>query len=279
MTVILVIIILGVLVFVHELGHFLMAKWTNTRVDEFAIGFKPTLFSKKYGETTYMVNVIPFGGYVKIPGEDPVDIKEQADPRSMHNKSRWQKAVILFGGILFNVIFAWILIVGIFTAGIPVGSDTAEKYQDHIVEVADGAYALHAPLHVAIKEGTKLTGVLTYDVMSSFGSLVGGIFTGNSSVDELTGPVGLGEVVGQARSFGMVHVIFLTAFISLNLAVLNLFPFPALDGGRLLVLLIESVTRKNVPSNIIRWVNGIGFLLLIVLMIVVTISDISRLIG
>lgn len=279
MTVILVIIILGVLVFVHELGHFLMAKWTNTRVDEFAIGFKPTLFSKKYGETTYMVNVIPFGGYVKIPGEDPVDIKEQADPRSIHNKSRWQKAVILFGGILFNIIFAWILIVGIFTAGIPVGPDTAEKYQDHIVKVADGAYALHAPLHVAIKEGTKLTGVLTYDVMSSFGSLVGGIFTGNSSVDELTGPVGLGEVVGQARSFGMVHVIFLTAFISLNLAVLNLFPFPVLDGGRLLVLLIESVTRKNVPSNIIRWVNGIGFLLLVVLMIVVTISDISRLIG
>ena len=279
MTVILVIIILGVLVFVHEFGHFLMAKWTNTRVDEFAIGFKPTLFSKKYGETTYMVNLVPFGGYVKIPGEDPADIKEQSDPRSMHNKSRWQKAVILFGGILFNIIFAWILIIGIFTAGIPVGPNTAEKYQDHIVEVADGEYELHAPLHVAITEGTKLTGVLTYDVIHSFTGLIGGIFTGNSSVDELAGPVGLGKVVGEARSFGMMHVIFLTAFISLNLAILNLFPFPALDGGRLLVLLVESITRKNVPANILHWINGIGFLLLIALMIVVTISDISRLIG
>lgn len=279
MTVILVIIILGVLVFVHELGHFLMAKWTNTRVDEFAIGFKPTLFSKKYGETTYMVNLIPFGGYVKIPGEDPSDESQKTDPRSMYNKSRLQKAVILFGGIVFNILFAWILIVGIFTAGIPVGQETAHKYPEHTVEIEEGLYALSAPITIAIKEGTKLTGTLLHDIVSSFSGLVEGIFTGDSSVNELTGPVGLGEVVGQARSFGILHVIFLTAFISLNLAILNLFPFPALDGGRILVLIIEFITRKDVPIKIISWINAVGFLLLIALMVAVTISDISRLIG
>ena len=282
MTVILLIIILGVLVFVHELGHFLMAKWTNTRVDEFAIGFKPTLFSKKHGETTYMVNLIPFGGYVKIPGEDPTDESQKADPRSMHNKSRLQRAAILFGGILFNVIFAWILIVGIFTAGIPVGPETAAKYPSYVKveeDLSGGKTILELPIHLAVAEGTKLTGTLTYDVINSFSGLIGGIFNGQSSVSELTGPVGLSEVVGEARSFGSVHVILLVAFISINLAILNLFPFPALDGGRLIVLLIESISRKDVPANIIHWVNGVGFLLLVALMIAVTISDISRLIG
>jgi len=279
MTIILVIIILGILVLVHELGHFLMAKWMNTRVDEFAIGFKPTLFSKKYGETTYMVNLIPFGGYVKIPGEDPTDVQEMSDPRSMHNKSRLQKALILFGGILFNMIFAWILIVGIFATGIPVGPETAEKYPNHVTSEVESEYVLRAPVHIAVKEATILTARITKDITVSFGQLVGSVFTGDASVDELTGPIGLGSVVNEARSFGFMHVIFLMAFISINLAILNVFPFPALDGGRLLVLLIESITRKNVPTNIIQWINGIGFILLILLMIFVTIGDISRLIG
>jgi len=255
-----------------------MAKWTNTRVDEFAIGFKPTLFSKKYGETTYMVNLIPFGGYVKIPGEDSTDVEEISDPRSMYNKSKLQKAVILFGGIVFNIIFAWILIVGIFSGGIPTGPETAEKYPNH-VSIEEGSTILQLPIHLSIVEGTTLTGVLMYETIASFTNLIGGAFTGKSSIDELTGPVGLGKVVGQARSFGFMHVIFLTAFISINLAILNLFPFPALDGGRLFVLLVESITGKNVPVKIIQWVNGVGFLLLILLMIFVTIGDISRLIG
>jgi len=263
MTIILVIIILGILVLVHELGHFLMAKWMNTRVDEFAIGFKPTLFSKKYGETTYMVNLIPFGGYVKIPGEDPTDVQEMSDPRSMHNKSRLQKA----------------LIVGIFATGIPVGPETAEKYPNHVTSEVESEYVLRAPVHIAVKEATILTARITKDITVSFGQLVGSVFTGDASVDELTGPIGLGSVVNEARSFGFMHVIFLMAFISINLAILNVFPFPALDGGRLLVLLIESITRKNVPTNIIQWINGIGFILLILLMIFVTIGDISRLIG
>ncbi len=234
MNIIIVIIILGVLVFVHELGHFLFAKWSNTRVDEFAIGFKPTLFSKKYGETTYMLNLIPFGGYVKIPGEDPSQELENIDPRSMQHKSRWQKALILFGGILFNIIFAWILIVGIFSTGIPAGEQTAAKYPDHISVQDNGNTILQLPIHLATVEGTKLTGKLIHDTVTSFADL----FNGHASVNDLTGPIGLGSVVNEARSFGLMHIIFLTAFISINLAVLNFFPFPALDGGRLFVLLI-----------------------------------------
>jgi regulator of sigma E protease len=282
MNIIIVIIILGVLVFVHELGHFLFAKWTNTRVDEFAIGFKPTIFSKKIGETTYALNAIPFGGYVKIPGEDPDDMESRLDPKSLYHKSKLQKACILSGGILFNMIFAWMLIVGMFMTGIPVGPQTAEKYSEHVTVTVDGEQTmttLRAPVSVAITEGSLVLARITRDTVTSFAGLIGGIFNGTSKIDQLTGPVGLGSVVHDAKQGGLIQIIFLTAFISINLAILNLVPFPALDGGRLLVLLVESITRKTIPVRILQWVNGIGFILLILLMVAVTVSDISRLIG
>lgn len=278
MTALIVIIILSVLVFVHEFGHFLMAKWTGTRVDEFAIGFKPTIFSKKIGETTYMLNLIPFGGYVKILGEDTDNPDTLTNTRSMNNKSRWQQAVILFGGVLFNIIFAWILMVGIFSQSVPVGEDAAARYPAYVTQ-NDSGYILDLPLQHAFIQGSKSTYKMTKDTTLSFVDLIKGIFTGSSSADQLTGPVGLGDVVNQARSFGLSSIILLTAFISINLAVLNLIPFPALDGGRLFVLLIESVTRRKIKPIILQWVNGISFLLLILLMIFVTIGDISRLIG
>jgi regulator of sigma E protease len=109
MSVIIFIIILGALIFVHELGHFLFAKWSKMRVDEFAIGFPPRIVSFKKGETEYSLNLIPFGGYVKIFGENPDELsKNPAATNSFVNKSKWKQAAVLVAGVLFNVIFAYL---------------------------------------------------------------------------------------------------------------------------------------------------------------------------
>src|ERR1700741_1905966 len=111
MTVLIFIIVLAVLIFVHELGHFVFAKLFGVRVDAFKIGFGPKLCAWKSGETEYGVNLIPFGGYVKIFGENPDDENTHGPdaPRSFVNKPRWKQAFVLVAGVLFNFIFAWTL--------------------------------------------------------------------------------------------------------------------------------------------------------------------------
>src|SRR3989344_1139596 len=125
MTVLLFIVILGVLVFVHEFGHFIIAKRSGIRVDEFAIGFPPRIVSKKFGETNYALNLIPFGGYVKIHGEDPADPSADSmadNSRSFSSKNRAIQTLVLLGGISMNFIFAWLLISGLFIFGMTVSS-------------------------------------------------------------------------------------------------------------------------------------------------------------
>jgi regulator of sigma E protease len=111
----------------------------------------------------------------------------------------------------------------------------------------------------------------------AFVKLIGGAFTGTADVKNLTGPVGLVSVVGDAQKIGAVFVIMLMAMISINLAVLNIIPFPALDGGRVLIVIIETITRRKINPNVVAWVNGIGFLLLITLMIFISVKDVIKL--
>jgi len=136
MTVIIFLIVLAILIFVHEFGHFLFARFCGIRVDAFKIGFGPKLFAWKpkhsgfWGDTTYGINLIPFGGYVKIHGEDPDDesLNGPDSSRSFARKSRWQQAIVLLAGIFFNVLFAWILYVGLFAHGVTATTDGFEKY-------------------------------------------------------------------------------------------------------------------------------------------------------
>lgn len=274
LTIIILVAILAVLVFVHELGHFLVAKLTKTQVDEFAIGFPPRIFARKFGETTYAVNAIPFGGYVKMPGEDGADETLVNNPRVFSNKPRYVQSIILLGGVVFNMIFAWLLVVGIFTTGIPASESFTDRYSQYVTETTNDYSVVALPVHLAIKEGSIFTYHLTQDTFRAFGKLI----AGNAALEELAGPVGLGKVVDSARTFGATNVILLMAFISINLAVLNIIPFPALDGGRLLILILESVIRRKIKPSILTWINSIGFFLLILLMIVITISDIGKLI-
>lgn len=358
MTTILFLLVLAVLVFVHELGHFLAAKAAKVRVDEFAVGFPPRVISKTVGETAYSLNLIPFGGYVKIYGEDPND--ETADPtnaRSMSNKPRIVQAGILAAGVIFNVIFAWIMLSLVLMIGYPTPVPADAPVQDtdrvtivsvmpdspaadvgikggDVIEAIDGAtYQTVTEVQTAITAGgaTEKTitvlrndgSVATYDVVpelnadgkpligialdrlevqqlpwysaigegfmntmyligeiaKGLGSFVADAFRGEADTASVAGPVGIATMVGDASALGFTHLLTFTAFISLNLAVLNIMPFPALDGGRLLFLAIEAIIRKPLPQKFTNTANLIGFSLLMLLIVVVTFKDIAKLIG
>jgi len=361
-SIIIFIIVLAILVFVHELGHFIAAKKSGIKVSEFGIGFPPRLWSKQKGETLYSINAIPFGGYVKIFGENP-DEESVSGPekaRSFVNKPRHIQALVLVAGVFFNILFAWLLISLGYMVGLPTPEshggqgivDNAQlvittvspsspafeagiKVGDVVREaVSEGKYALdefspqalsnfieahgkdgitlginrgaevlsvdvlgregvvpgrvaigvsmdmigtlRLPVHLAIYEGARDTVRLTYATIVSLGIFIGQAFIGQGDLSQVTGPVGIVSLVGDVTTLGFVYLLSFTAIISINLAVINLMPFPALDGGRLLFVAIEAIRRKSISPKIANALNGVGFALLILLMIVVTVHDVFR---
>jgi len=362
LTVIIFLIVLAVLIFVHELGHFLLAKSFGIRVDAFKIGFGPKIFawtpSKKdgsKGETEYGLNLIPFGGYVKIFGENPDEtstVGAEAENRSMVHKARWKQVVVLAGGVIFNVIFAWVLYAGLFSHGVTATADGFSNYTQYfsnerimITDVVKGSPADSAGLKIGdtliggsildiqnkilgsngsiinitysrngVTQDVKVSpiknlvvdkyaiGIAMNDVadmklpfftalyegghytVDTFKQTVVGlydfvvqIFHGTANFAEISGPVGIAGIVGDAARLGMTYLLMITALISINLAVINLIPFPALDGGRILFVIIESVIRRPIPAKFTNWVNLVGFGLLMLLMVVVTYKDIVKL--
>ncbi len=348
-TTILFFLVLSILVFIHELGHFLVAKLFNIRVDEFAIGFPPKVYSKTYGETTYAINALPLGGYVKIHGENPEeDGGDTGDMRSFQNVSWWKQVCVLVAGVTFNVIFAWLLISLTFmigtskvsTQGVPseyihgtqsviiesvipkspaeaVGlqaGQTIESIQGVIVTSATSVQhliqeATSSIVLVAKKSGIEQTYTIvpsqkaigislaevatvrmpffascvygaqaTYNLILQIGGGVirffGNLFVGQASWGEVSGPVGIAKVVGGAGREGFVSLLFVSALISISLAIMNILPFPALDGGRVVIALTEGIIRKRLNTSFVNSLNTIGFFLLITLMIVVTCKDI-----
>lgn len=362
MSVIIFIIILGVLVFVHELGHFLVAKKSGIRVDKFAVGFPPKIFSFKKGETEYALNLIPFGGYVSIFGETPDEesLKPEAQ-NSFVNKSKATQAAVLVSGVLFNIIFAWLLFSITFMTGSPsfitdeararlanvdvvitsvleespaslAGLQTGDKIislnsgieeisgelettdiQSFVSDYGDSeiilnyergnevrstslipveglvgekfavgivmktVVSLQLPIHKAFIEGFFMTGQMTKDIAVGLVTFLGQAITGRASLDQVSGPVGIAILVDDASQFGVVALLGFTAFISLNLAVLNILPFPALDGGRLLFILIEVIIRRPIKPSVANVINFTGFAILILFMIIITFSDVIKL--
>lgn len=363
MAVIIFIIILAVVIFVHELGHFLTAKKAGIRVDEFGFGFPPRLFGIRRGETLYSLNAIPFGGFVKIYGETP-DAETLAGPdskRSLIAKPRGVQALVMVAGVVFNVLLAWFLLSIGFMSGlpssvsvIPVGSKATDvhlvivdigkgtpaetaglKVGDSISSITSGEDVLNSPTpedvqhfvpeHVgqditinynrgpdagtvqvtpqvlangttpiigisldligrlrlgffkAFAEGGRLTISLLEQTVAGLWHLLVGAFTGTANLSEVSGPVGIASIVGQAYKFGFVYLLSFTALISINLAVINLIPFPALDGGRILFLAIEAIMRRPINPKITNRLNTIGFVLLVLLMLFVTYHDIVKL--
>ncbi len=362
MSILVFIVILAALILVHELGHFLAAKSSGVRVDEFGIGFPPRLWKKKIGETTYSFNTFPIGGFVKIFGEDPDNesLKGKDSSRSLTHKSRFTQAWIISAGVVFNMIFAWILISFGFMVGLPYsvdGSKYGERIQnpsltitqvvplspaeeaglkggdiivelvsgkdvltepkifstqnfigDHeeievtylrggeketvVVEGAEGFVdgrraigismdnvgILKLPIHEALFVGLFTTASITVTMTVGILDFLKNIFIGQADFQDIAGPVGIVGIVSDASTLGFIHLVSLTAIISINLAIINLLPFPALDGGRLFFLLIEVIKRSPIKPEVANMANGIGFLLLIALMVFITFQDVMKLI-
>ena len=366
MTIIIFIIVLAVLILVHEFGHFIIAKLSGIRVDEFALGFPPKAFSwkPKSSETTYSVNWIPFGGFVKIFGEDGEDAPADSPDasRSFVHKPKIVQIAVLAAGVVFNIIFAWLLIALGFMVGIP-GSVTEDTQgvvgtpAITVVSVLDGSPAAQAglkggdmflelrsgetvltddvsvpavqefiganngkeitimyqredsklqttvipqegivpgkgaigigldmvatvklPLHKALWEAGATTVQLTKRIAVGLGTFIVNAVKGDGDFSQVAGPVGIVGLVGDAAQQGFIMLISFTAFISLNLAVINLIPFPALDGGRILFVIIESIKGSPISPKVAQTVNTAGFALLLLLMVVITISDVIKLV-
>ena len=367
MSFILFIAVLVVLIVVHELGHFLVAKLFGIRVEEFGIGYPPRAFTiGKFGGTTYTINWLPFGGFVRIFGEsyDP-EYTEKEKKQAFMYAHKLKQAAVLFAGIFFNLMFAWILFSITLMMGAPTAIDESEATGlqtrliissvvvdspadavgliagDEIISITSGEEKLTkllpseasifiqakggkaltvsyirdretmmlenvtvTPAHGILAEtpGTPAVGIamaLVANKSLSFGNaivsgflgtlgalqtvsvgLVAFIFsavTGSADWSQVAGPVGIAGLIGDASAVGIVYLLYFTAFISVNLAVINLIPLPALDGGRLLFVAIEAITRKSINEKIGNVFNILGFTLLILLMLVVTYHDLTRL--
>ncbi len=232
-----IIFMLGFLILIHETGHFVVAKLCKVKVSEFAIGFGPTIWKKQGKQTKYALRLIPLGGFVNLMGEE-----ERSDEEgSFSNAGVLKKIAIVMAGGLVNIIFAIILYIILMTI---VTKD----------------------ISIAISS----TGELIFSMVESIKLL----FTGGVTVDQLMGPVGISEVVAQTA--GVIDFFYIMALISLSLGVTNLLPFPPLDGGKVVIYIIEGIRKKPLKEDFEIKLQMIGFTLLIMLSVYVTYHDIIR---
>jgi regulator of sigma E protease len=357
-TALIFIIVLGVLVLVHEWGHFIMARRAGMKVEEFGFGFPPRIWGIKKGETTYTINAIPFGGFVKIYGEDGED---KDNPRSFGSKPFWPRFKVIIAGVVMNLILAvFLLMLGNFF-GLRIGlfddatASIATDKRVQIIQVAPDSPAsesglmlldeivgfdingerslnissitqiqeyiqgnLGQEIEMVIRRGNEevvkmlvprinvpegegaigvsmaLTGIVSYPwyesiwrgVYNAFIILINtavGYYTfiktlifDGKLMAEVSGPIGIANITGQAARVGINYLMQFVALISINLAILNIIPFPALDGGRALFLIIEKLKGSPIPKKFEAAANATGFSLLIALMIYVTIKDIFK---
>ncbi len=342
MTVLIFLLVLSLLVFVHEFGHFIVAKANGIKVEEFGFGYPPRLLTiARHGETEYTLNAIPFGGFVRMLGEE-----DPSHPRSFAAQSKLVRAGVLLTGPVMNVLLAFLLLVGVGLIGldIPIGSVT-------ILEVAPGSPAAEAGLRegdiilsmdglkirniyelrrytserlgqevaLSIKRGeTTLSvhltprlepppdegpmGVLiqTVDIVGTeklryslgeaitagaetTGAIFVAIFSGIAQMiqgtlaPDIRGPVGIAAATGEVVKYGLVPLMQFTAYLSVQLAIFNLIPFPGLDGGRLAFIALEALRGgKRVTPEREGLIHLIGLVILISLMLMISYNDVVR---
>lgn len=352
------IIAIGVLIVVHEAGHYFVARWCKMRVDRFSVGFGPAIWSKQKGDTTFMLAPIPFGGYVQIRGMLAADEVDADDPYAYPNRPAWQRFLTIFAGPATNYLFAVVLALGLYNcAGIPSGTswyqvhdvtegyDAEGKLQPHDRIVAIGGEPIYltyegkphrkitevvqetegAPIAVTVlrdgrevelmvtpKEGEVdvtedgqevkktlwLLGVrlasedervevgilagtwhaISYPVRETAG-IVGNLskIVSGEEKGELTGPVGIASYITQSIEAGWITMIRFLMMLNVMLGLFNLFPLPALDGGRLVFLGYEMATRRRPNPKIEATVHMVGIMALLLIMVLVTFKDIKNL--
>ncbi len=343
LTLLLFILLLGIIVLVHEFGHFIWAKKFGVYIYEFSIGMGPVVFShtgKKDG-ITYNIRAFPIGGFVSMAGEVYEDDKKIPKDKCLCNKPVWQRIIVMAAGVFNNFLLAiFVLLVMAFIwgsnslkpeiasviegypmaeAGIVKGDvilainnhyvrswDEAQiilyyknnnDYYEFKIEHTDGTvenYKITPTIEEAEDGVTKsVFGVninqeTTYGIgakfayaFQKFGAVVrsmwltiAGLITGKISISALSGPVGIYTVVGESVSLGLSYVVYLLAYLSINVGVINIIPFPAFDGGRILFLIIEKIKGSPVNQKFENACHTVGFILLMLLILVITIKDI-----
>lgn len=243
-----IVFLLGFLIGIHETGHFLIAKLCKVKVNEFSIGFGPVIWRKETKETKYALRLIPLGGFVRMEGEE-----ERSDNEGSFSKASVPRRIaIVAAGAIVNIIFALIIYFILSAVIISQNAEIASNFQN-TVKLAGSSTAKFATETI---EGVK------------------NLFTGKITKDQLIGPVGISEVV--AKTNGFAEFTYILAVISISLGVTNLIPFPPLDGGKILLLIIEAIRRKPLKEDTEIKIQLLGFAILIGLSIFLTFNDIVR---
>lgn len=327
------------LILTHELGHFIAAKKSGIRVNQFSVGMGPAIFKFQKGETLYALRLLPVGGFCAMEGEDG----ESEDDRAFNRKPVWKRIIVVVAGAATNILTGFILVVILTCMSGLVGTNVVASFDkqstsnatgglqvgDRIVSIngarvhvtSDIMYDLildkngivdfgvqrggkfldlkdvHMPMEpdgnggTVIRRDFFIRGVHTdfaNVVHESFFETISmvrlvwmtlvSMFNGRFGLKDLAGPIGTTAAVGQAASMGLYYLVNVAALIAVNLGVVNLLPLPALDGGRLLFLIIEGIRRKPVNPKYEGYVHFVGFALLMLLMVVISYNDIIRLV-
>jgi len=359
MTLLVFIAILSVLVFVHELGHFLAAKRAGIKVEEFGFGIPPRVWGKKVGETIYSINALPIGGFVRLYGEDPPSSRriggtsEGQAGRAFFEKPIWQRLGVLLAGVTMNLLLAIVAFsVLYYVYGIPSKTDKVKivgiaenspaqavglKLEDQVIAVDGNKISSveefislsqekagqeielevlrgenqkmvlwltprkeppegEGPLGVAIsnvelkkypwyqmpflgaREGFKESLAWGGMILQTLKKTLVNLATQGKVPKDIAGPVGIYQITGQAAKNGPLAVLQFLGVLSVNLAIINILPLPALDGGRIIFLGYEAVARKKPNPKIEAWINTLGMAFLLALMLLITINDIFRLV-
>ena len=342
-TILISILIFGLLIFIHEFGHYFFARVFKVKIHEFSIGMGPKLieYRSKKTDINYAISSIPIGGYVAMAGEDG----ESEDPNSFGKKPAWQRFIITVAGATVNILAGFIVML-IYTVMVDFGGTTVAEFptfeetgfeisssesglmQGDVITAVNGKrvrildelqYEImrhgYEPVRVTllrdgkemeltvefptIGESGQTFGCIDFRVYreeKTFGSVMSYAFskgilmmrmcwesvydliTGRYSFEAVSGPVGISSAIGDAARAGTLQLLYIAALISINLGVMNLLPFPALDGGRLITILIEMISRRRIPAKIEGVINAVGLFILLALSAVILVKDVIGLI-
>lgn len=316
-------------VLLHELGHFTIAKLVGIKVNEFAIGMGPKIFQSTKGETQYTLRALPIGGFVRMEGEE----ESSTDPRSFQNASVWSRMAVIAAGSIMNFILAIVVLsIVAFNVGVPsttiedivpdspaetygvLPGDTFRKINDveirswddivNTINKSTPGEAITIEIErndslivldvVPMQDGDRMVigiypagerNVLnsikagfedTFYFIRLMFQFVGMLFAGQVSTNDLAGPIGVINEVGQAAKMGFNNLLLILGFISINLGFFNLMPIPALDGSKIVFLLIELIRGKPIDPDKEGFIHLIGFVFLISLMLLVTYKDLIK---
>ena len=340
-TILIAILVFGLLIFIHEFGHYIFARIFKVTITEFSIGMGPKLVwydSKKTG-IRYALSMIPIGGYVAMVGEN----EESDDPNSFDKKPAWQRFIITVAGAMVNIVAGFIAMI-IFTAIVDIGGTTVYDFPETSYEISSADSGLMAGDTIVRVDGKRvsISDELSYEIMrrgfepidlvvirdgeeivlsdvifptdSDSGQIFGiidfrilatektfssvmkfswhkawlivrmcweslfDLISGRYTIAAVSGPVGISEAIGTAAKAGGASLLYITTLISINLGVMNLLPIPALDGGRLVSIIVEMITKKRMPAKIEATINAVGLALLLGFSIFILIKDVIQLI-